>query len=165
MPPESRNNGRDSLTLDSDLAEVQALHEFIEAFCERNGVAEQVRDHLTVALEELMVNAIVHGNCDPREEAIGIELRLAGDRVEITFSDTGKPFNPLTMPIPDVSQDVVRRPIGGLGIYFVRSLIPEIRYERRDGRNHLFMVKPVGPRVEPAREGGQHASRDADRAH
>lgn len=162
MPTESRNPGEDSLTLGSDLEEVEALHKFIEAFCERNGVAEQVRDHLTVALEELMVNAIVHGDCNPREDAIRIELRLAGNRVEITFSDTGKPFNPLTMPIPDVSQDVVRRPIGGLGIYFVRRLIPEIRYERRDGRNCLFMAKPVGARAEPAREGGKNASRDAD---
>ncbi len=162
MTPESRNPGEDSLTLDSDVHNVEALHEFIAAFCERNRFAEQVRDHLTVALEELMVNAAVHGNCDPRKDAIRIELRLVRDRVEVTFSDTGKPFNPLTMPLPDVSRDVGTRPIGGLGIYFVRSLIPEIRYERRDGRNYLFMAKPVGPAAESAGEGGENASRDAD---
>ena len=147
MSGNPRNHGEYSLRLDSDLGALGRLREFIEAFCERNELAEQVRDQLTIALEELMVNAVVHGHCDPRVGAIRIGLQFRGDRVQIAFSDTGMPFNPLTVPPPNLGEDLGSRPIGGLGIYFVRRLIPEARYERRDGRNVLFMTKLIEPRT------------------
>jgi anti-sigma regulatory factor (Ser/Thr protein kinase) len=154
MPHERHNPGEDSLTLDSDLAELERLRDFIEAFCERNALSEQIRDHLAIALEELVVNAAVHGNCDPRAGAIRIDLDLRWDRLQVVFSDTGMPFNPLAVPPPDLAEDLGRRPIGGLGIYFVRCLMPEIRYERRDGRNYLFMTRSLEPKENPARRQG-----------
>ena len=36
---------------------------------------------------------------------------------------------------------VRERPMGGLGLYLVRSLVDEIAYARRDGRNELTIRK------------------------
>jgi serine/threonine-protein kinase RsbW len=149
MQDEHHNTGEDSLTLDSDRSELQRFREFIDAFCERNALPEQIRDPVTIALEELVVNAIEHGSCNPRTGAIRIDLGLRADRLQIAFSDTGMPFDPLAMPAPNLAADLGRRPIGGLGIYFVRSLISEIRYERRDNRNCLFMTKFIETTGEP----------------
>ena len=33
------------------------------------------------------------------------------------------------------------RPIGGLGVYLVRTMMDETRYRREEGRNHLTLVK------------------------
>ncbi len=76
------------------------------------------------------------------------DLDPRGSRLHIIYSDNGVPFDPLTLPVPDLAADVGRRPIGGLGIHFVRCLIPEIRYERRDGRNYLFLTKPIENKAE-----------------
>ncbi len=163
MPEEQDSSGRDMLTLDSDLADLERLREFVEAFCDRAALPEQIRDHLSIVLEELVVNAVKHGRCDPRAGAIHIELRLRGDRLQIAFSDSGIPFNPLTVPPPNIAEDVGRRPIGGLGIYLVRCLMPEIRYERRDDGNYLFLTKPIEPTTEPIRpKEGADADRHGD---
>lgn len=164
MPGEQRHSAQDSLTLDSDLAEMPRLRDFVQVFCDRNALSEQVRDHLSIALEELAVNSVEHGSCDPRTRAIRIDLEMRTDRVQVTFSDTGVPFNPLMTPSPDLGMDLGRRPIGGLGIYLVRCLMPEIRYERRNGRNYLFMTKSIESKAEFAEQaGGSNASCHGDR--
>lgn len=163
MPDKQCSSEEDSLTLDSNLAELERLREFLEGFCGRAALSDQICDQLGVALEELVVNAIKHGRCDPRAGAIHIDLRRRSDHLQIAFSDTGIPFNPLAMPPPNLGEDLGRRPIGGLGIYLVRCLIPEIRYERRDGRNCLFMSKPIETKTKPLRpQGGPDAECHGD---
>lgn len=154
MPEKERSSGDDGLTLDSDLAELDRLREFIEGFCDRRSLPQEICYHLSVALEELVVNVVKHGACNPPSGAIRIELRLDYDCVRITFSDNGLPFDPTAAPTPDLSEDLRRRPIGGLGIHLVRCLIPEIRYERRDGRNCLFLGKPIETGAELTRQKG-----------
>jgi anti-sigma regulatory factor (Ser/Thr protein kinase) len=150
------------LTLDSDLAELERLQKCVDAFCDRATLSEQVRYHLSLVLEELLVNAVKHGRCTPRGNAIEIRLRMSGDRVQIAFSDSGIPFNPLATPPPNVAERVECRPIGGLGIHLVRSLMPEIRYERRGGRNYLFLTKPIEPKTESEQQRGVDADRNGD---
>lgn len=148
------------LTLDSDLAELERLQECLDAFCDRAALSEQIRYHLSLVLEELVVNAVKHGRCAPRDNAIHINLRVSGNRVQIVFSDSGIPFNPLATPAPNLAEDVGSRPIGGLGIHLVRCLMPEIRYERRDRRNYLFLAKPIEPKTESTQQqGGVDANR------
>lgn len=142
------------LTLDSDLAELERLQEFVEAFCDRAGLSEQIRYHLSLVLEELVVNTVKHGRCAPRDNAIHINLRLRHGRVRIAFCDTGVPFNPLDEPPPNLGGDVERRPVGGLGIHLIRCLMPETRYERRDGRNYLFLAKPIEPKTKSTQPQG-----------
>lgn len=143
MPERDDSSGQDVLTLDSDLEELDRLREFIEDFCDREGVPEQTRYHLSLALEELAINAIKHGACEPRNGAIRLAMRIESGDVRITFCDTGVPFDPLQAPPPDLTQNLLSRPVGGLGIHLVRCLIPDIRYERHDGRNYLYLTKPV----------------------
>ncbi len=151
------------LTLDSDLAELECLQEWVDAFCARAALSEQIHYHLSLVLEELVVNTVKHGRCHPRDNAIQIKLRVRNDRVQIAFSDTGIPFNPLDAPPPNLSEDVGRRPIGGLGIHLVRSLMPETRYERRDDRNYLSLAKPIEPKTESTQpQGGVDADCHGD---
>ena len=150
------------LTLNSDLAELERLQKCVDAFCDRATLSEQARYHLSLVLEELLVNAVKHGHCDPPGNAIEISLRVSGDRVQIAFSDCGIPFNPLATPSPNVAEHVGCRPIGGLGIYLVRSLMPDIRYERRGGRNYLYLTKPIEPKTESHQQGGGDADRNGD---
>lgn len=154
------------LTLDSDLAQLERLQEFLEAFCKRTALSEQISYDLSLVLEELVVNTVKHGQCHPRHNAILIKLLVKDDRVRIAFSDTGMPFNPLATPPPNLGEDVGHRPIGGLGVHLVRCLMPEARYERRDGRNYLFLAKPIEAKTDSLEpQGGGDADGHGDCAH
>ncbi|MEI9479990.1 MAG: ATP-binding protein, partial [Deltaproteobacteria bacterium] len=63
--------------------------------------------------------------------------------VSLTVQDDGRPFDPLYAQAPDIHSPLAERPVGGLGIYIVRKMMDEVRYEHRGGRNILTLVKHV----------------------
>ena len=98
MPGNNASGVENTLTLDSDPAELERLRSFIDAFCDRENVPEEAHYHLNVALEELVLNAMKHGGCDPKRGAIRLAMQRDGDALRITLSDTGVSFNPLQAP-------------------------------------------------------------------
>lgn len=111
----------------------------VEEFAERDNWPPDLVFKLNLVLEELGVNIVNYSG------ATGdIEISLASDseRVTVEISDNGRPFNPLLdQDTPDVSAPLGDRPIGGLGIHLVRSMMDEMRYSREDGKNKLAITK------------------------
>lgn len=111
----------------------------VEEFAERDNWPPDLVFKLNLALEELGVNIVNYSG------ATGdIEISLVSDEESVTveISDDGLPFNPLLdKETPDISAPLGDRPIGGLGIHLVRSLMDEIWYSREDGKNKLAMTK------------------------
>ena len=64
--------------------------------------------------------------------------------VAITFTDNGRPYNPLEEAPPDVTLPAAKRKIGGLGVFMVRNTVDDIKYENRDGKNILTILKKTG---------------------
>ena len=96
---------------------------------------------LDVAVEELFVNIASYAYVDKTGIAdITIEL-LPGQVVQITFRDSGIPYNPLEKPDPDITKPAEEREIGGLGIYIVKKSMDEVLYRYEDGQNILTIRK------------------------
>ena len=58
-----------------------------------------------------------------------------------TFIDKGIPYHPLENKDPDVTLDIEKRKIGGLGIFLVKEMMDEVSYEYADGKNILKLKK------------------------
>ena len=71
-------------------------------------------------------------------------LALEGDELTIRVEDDGRAFDPLQAPPPDLDLPLEERPVGGLGIHIVRSVMDAVEYQRRGGRNVLTMRKTIG---------------------
>jgi serine/threonine-protein kinase RsbW len=134
---------QEHLRLNADEAELERLTAWLDDFCERHQIPEEAHYHLNIAVEEIVLNAIKHGRCSPAQGAIGIGLSLSGPELDITITDTGIPFNPLDAPPPDLTASLADRPIGGLGIHLVRSLMNSIEYKREGGENRLHLRKDL----------------------
>lgn len=94
-----------------------------------------------LAIEELVTNCIKHAYDDPDEHTIEFVFSIADRILTILAVDDGREFDPSQSPSPDISQPAENRPIGGLGIHLLREMADSMRYERRDGRNHLTLTK------------------------
>jgi anti-sigma regulatory factor (Ser/Thr protein kinase) len=94
-----------------------------------------------LAIEELIMNCITYGYDDANEHTIVIKLAIKNQQVAMTVIDDGHAFDPLALSPPDLSKAVAERPIGGLGIYMLRSLADEMSYERRGHTNRLTLTK------------------------
>lgn len=98
---------------------------------------------IEVAVEELFVN-IAHYAYAPETGNATIQVDISDSReAAITFIDSGTPYDPLAKPDPDVTLSAEERQIGGLGIYMVKKSMDDVRYEYRDGKNILTIVKKL----------------------
>ncbi len=123
------------------LAAIGEAAEEIERFCESHGVPQGVVGHLNLALDEAMSNTIAYGWPDGGDHEIELTLNVGAGVVSVELSDDGRPFDPLKVPLPDLEADLESRPIGGLGVHFIKTLMDEVAYRREGGRNILTMRK------------------------
>ena len=133
-----------SLTLLNQLSEVSKIGEFVEAFGDAEGLAPEVVFNLNLALDEVVTNVIRYAHDDDgREHPIIVRLALEHGVLTAEVEDDGRAFNPLEKPAPDLTANIDERPIGGLGIFLVRSVMSSVEYRREDGRNVLTMKKTL----------------------
>jgi anti-sigma regulatory factor (Ser/Thr protein kinase) len=137
-----------SLCLRSDGAELGRLVGFAEEFAQCHGLREAERARLLVILEELFTNAVNYGYPEGAAVTGRIEIGLAvkKGRLEIHFSDDGRPFDPLSHTPPDLDRVAADRPLGGLGLHLLRSFVDDARYRRDRGRNRLALIRNLDPR-------------------
>ena len=137
----SRKSAR--LTLWATMAELDRLQGFLQDYCKEEHLSDEILFHLNVILEELATNVIKYGGGKDEEECCVIELSRNGLLLTIRFSDSGIPFNPLAQDEVDTNKTILERPIGGLGIHFVKSLTDSQVYLRENDRNVLILTKRI----------------------
>ena len=113
----------------------------LEDYAEAADLPSRVAYHLRLICEELAANVAMHGT-GGENGATYVEIIVDRQRDEIRLSveDDGRPFDPLAQARPNLDLALEDRPIGGLGIYFVRSLVRNISYQRLGRINHLTAV-------------------------
>lgn len=112
---------------------------FVEACASGAGLGPRRIAGLLVALEEVFVNICNHAypggvgmaevDCETTETGLVLEI-----------ADQGPPFDPLSLPDPDLTLELDERPVGGLGVLLVRRLANEVSWRREEGRNILRLT-------------------------
>ena len=132
-----------SIELTNDIKQVSQLTAFVDEVCETVGVDMSTTMSLNLALEEAVVNVMNYGY--PAGQVGHIEVKALANEMTLTFviSDDGIPFDPTAKSEVDTTLSVEQRPIGGLGIHLVRTIMDSINYERTRGRNILTLRKKL----------------------
>ena len=122
----------------------QVVIDFVNGYLEEMGASMMAQTQIGIAVEEIFVNIALYAYApDTGEAVIRVETDRGSDQISITFMDTGKPFDPLARPDPDVTLSGDERSIGGLGIFMVKKSMDDMRYEYRDGKNILRITKKL----------------------
>ena len=113
---------------------------FVSSVLDAHGCTPQVRTQLRMAMEELYVNVAHYAYSSGDGWA---EIRGSVEDGVATFSliDGGKPFDPLAEEDPDITLPGEERGIGGLGIFMVKTMVDELKYDYNDGCNRLTLRK------------------------
>jgi anti-sigma regulatory factor (Ser/Thr protein kinase)/class 3 adenylate cyclase len=133
------------LTVENDLAEIGRIAPLIERFCAEHDLGEDVAHAINLSLDELLSNTISYGYDDEEPHQIDIRMTAAPNgNVTVTLSDDARAFDPTAAGDPDIDAELDDRPIGGLGIHFVRAVMDEVRYRRAGDQNELTLIKRTG---------------------
>ena len=95
-----------------------------------------------MAVDEACCNIIEHAYGGEGRGDVECSCRVNDEGLTVTLRDRGRPFDPSGVPEPDLQADLEDRDVGGLGLYFMRKLMDEVRFEFTPGAgNALTMVK------------------------
>ena len=129
----------DEIVKEAKPENLDGVIEFTYKVLERTEYSQDKKNEITTAVEEIFINiseyAYDHGHGN-----VKISIDTETDTI-ITFEDTGKPYNPVEHPNPDLHKSINDRQIGGLGIYLVKNLMDNVEYKRDKNKNILTMVK------------------------
>ncbi len=79
-----------------------------------------------LAVEEAIVNAIVHGNKLDLAKKVHVECEVSADRVRVAIADEGPGFDPGS--VPDCTSDERLQAPSGRGVMLMRSFMTTIEY-------------------------------------
>jgi sigma-B regulation protein RsbU (phosphoserine phosphatase) len=113
-----------------------------DAFCTEQQIEPSISGRLQLVQDELLVNVVSHGAGDGDETpTIRLLLRHLPDdhRLVVEIRDNGIPFNPFALAEPDTDLSIEERELGGLGIFFVRSLTRSFSYTHEPPWNCVLL--------------------------
>ena len=132
------DEGHYSLVMRNDIQQIPTLAEWIEMI----GLPQELNMPINLALEEAVSNVMLYAYPGKSGQVL-VECDKKEKQLIFTISDSGVPFDPTQQEDPDVTQSAEDRPIGGLGIFLVRQIMDDIRYERKDDKNILTLTKKL----------------------
>ena len=165
--------------LENDTALVPALVAEVQDYLEWISFLDRPsRVRLGVALEEALLNAIIHGNLEIssalrqqnekeyrqaieerrhmapyRDRKVRFAVRLRTGRVIFNVADRGQGFDPESLPDPCDPSNLER--VGGRGLLLIRTFMDEVKFNPKG--NRITMLKFDKNAQVPVRQGRSNA--------
>jgi serine phosphatase RsbU (regulator of sigma subunit)/anti-sigma regulatory factor (Ser/Thr protein kinase)/putative methionine-R-sulfoxide reductase with GAF domain len=128
------------LRVAAELENLGRIRRFVAEQGAALGAAIDAVDDMILAVDECATNIMRHGYRG-REGEIVVEVRRDEAALIACLRDMADPFDPRTVPQPDLSLPLEQRPLGKMGVFFVNQLVDRIEYAvRPGGGNELTLI-------------------------
>jgi serine/threonine-protein kinase RsbW len=125
--------------------QLDAIRGFAAQAARDAGLQDSEVNAVVLAIDEACSNIVEHAYRGVKKGQIECTCDAGPDALTIILRDHGKAFDVSKVPAPDVGADLSDRRIGGLGIFLMRKLMDEVRFEAQGkSGNVLTMVKHKG---------------------
>ena len=136
------------LNLAAEIAEFDRLRIWLQEFAQKLELPEETTSRLLIAADEVFTNIASYAYPGTSGE-VEVSAEQDGAMLRLTFTDSGKPFDPLRADDPNTKGPLSERKIGGLGIFVVKKMMDKVEYRRENDRNILTLTKRISPEVPP----------------
>jgi serine/threonine-protein kinase RsbW len=135
----------DSVTFQAEMQMLEAMMHWIRERIDEMGFSVSDSRKIQIAMEEALVNVILHAYKEGRGQVELICDRAPSERIAFIIKDMGPSFNPLlqTPKLPPIDTPLEEHEEGGLGILFIREYMDEVHYERHHPYNVLTLIKVI----------------------
>ena len=131
----------ETIELSNDVKQVPELNNFVKSVSERLNLEASLSSQLMLAVEEAVVNVMSYAYPIGTQGTVSITAKGTEHSIKFIIADSGKAFDPTMKSEADTTLSAEERPIGGLGILLVQSLMDSVNYEHTNGKNVLTITK------------------------
>ena len=119
-----------------------AIGECVTRAAEAAGLDARAVYAVQLAVDEACANIIEHAYGGEGRGDIECTCIVNNNGLTVILRDNGRPFDPTSVPEPDLCASLEDREVGVLGLYCIRQLMDKVRFEfTSDSGNLLTMVK------------------------
>jgi anti-sigma regulatory factor (Ser/Thr protein kinase) len=126
-----------AFSIPADIHAIPELIAHIRRFGAECALTDDQLFRIELSLDELINNVIDHGYPGRAPGWVSVRLRCLDAAIEIVLDDDADLYDPFAIETPDLDAGIEERPLGGLGVHLVRSLMSEVRYQVVNGHNSI----------------------------
>ena len=130
------------LIVEASTESLDEVIDFVNMELARYNCPNSLQTYMNLAAEEIFIN-IARYAYTASGGSVSICIGSEGNNVVIMFEDSGKPFNPLEQPPPDMIKLLREQETSHLGIFLVTKIMDKVDYTRKDDKNIFTMVKKI----------------------
>ena len=137
---------KEQIVLSACIESVPRAVDFVTRYLRRGNFGDYV-DKMGIVVDEIFSNIANYAydvkeiNGEIRNVTVSCSYASSSKEFTIKFVDSGKEYNPLTAPEPDISLPLEKRKIGGLGVFIVKKIMDKLFYKREGDENILVLKK------------------------
>ncbi|HEY7856716.1 MAG TPA: ATP-binding protein [Terriglobales bacterium] len=128
-----------AIVLDSRIESVDQAEATANSVAERAGFDEGDRHRIAMAVREITVNAVMHGNAYDRGKKVTVEFQVSPDDLVVSIRDQGAGFNTEVIADPLAPENLLRQ--SGRGIFLARAFMDQVDVQATSSGTSVRLVK------------------------
>lgn len=138
--------GQPTLEVPAQLEALSTISTFVVGQAHTAGLDDHGIWEVQLAVDEAATNIILHAYGDHALEGkLWVTVGQHDGMLDVCLRDNGRPFDPESVPEPDLVSPLEQRKTGGLGLYLMRKLMDQVAFGREAAWNVLRMKKRLPP--------------------
>lgn len=139
----SRYKGME-LKINADVNYLGIVRQTIKGLCLKEGMDENTTNSVELAIEEILLNLIEHGNDFDPWQILRIKVEFQKQQLKIVIRDYGDPYDITRHKELSLKSSVAKGAKRGVGTFLVNQLMDQVKYVSTPNYNELTMTKRYG---------------------
>jgi len=136
-----KNVRKEEIVIPAQMHYLKDVREFIEQIGHRYRFSDKITNSFKLVVDEACTNIIRHGYRDIKNGKITVRAIIRRMSLTMVIIDQGRSFDPRQVKDPDLDKYVRIGKKGGLGIFMMRKLMDDIKYNVTAYGNELRLTK------------------------
>jgi serine/threonine-protein kinase RsbW len=131
----------EGLCVTSSLTSLSDIAQYVAVQASAAGLDEDRTFEVQMAVDEACTNSIQHAYRGHNSGELRVCCFREGDDFVVEITDYGAPFDPQTIPDPDLTGPLEARAIGGLGVYLMRRLMDSVQFRANPESGNVVVMR------------------------
>ena len=123
------------ISIPSLIENIQVIESFIDNAKEDFEINDDMYGNIMISITECISNAIILGNLSNATKMVHLELQMQPGLLRCSIEDEGNGFDYTNLPDPTDPGNIEK--LGGRGIFLMRNLSDEVKFEENGKKTIL----------------------------